>query len=77
MDIIGNIVEDIININYKIIIEVFIEVYFKAIIKRQSIYIFFNILPLKNNKCRDTLTRYNRHNIHAVRCIIGFLIILL
>ena len=31
--------EDIININYKIIVEVLIKVYFKAIIKRNVIFI--------------------------------------
>jgi hypothetical protein len=37
--IVGNIVEDIINIDYKVIIEVFIEVYFKGITKRNAIFI--------------------------------------
>jgi hypothetical protein len=37
--IVGNIVEDIINIDYKVIIEVFIEVYFKGITKRNTIFI--------------------------------------
>ena len=41
--IVGNIAKDIININYKAIIEalieVFIEVYFKVIIKRNIIFI--------------------------------------
>ena len=32
-------VKDIININYKIIVEVFIEIYFKAIIKRNVMFI--------------------------------------
>ena len=39
IDIVGNTAEDIININYKAIIEVFIEVYFKIIIKRNIIFI--------------------------------------
>ena len=34
MAIVGNTVKDIININYKAIIEVFIEVHFKVIVKR-------------------------------------------
>ena len=38
MAIIGNIKEGIININYKAIIKVFIEVYFEVIIKRSIIY---------------------------------------
>ena len=37
--VVGNIVKGIININYKAIIEVFIEVYFKVIIKRSTIFI--------------------------------------
>ena len=37
--VVGNIVEGIININYKAIIEVFIEVYFKVIAKRNAIFI--------------------------------------
>ena len=37
--IVGNIVEGIINANYKVIIEVFIEVYFKVITKRNIIFI--------------------------------------
>ena len=37
--IIGNIIEGIINTNYKVIIEVFIEVYFKIITKRNAIFI--------------------------------------
>ena len=36
---VGNIVEGIINANYKIIVEVFIEVYFKVIIRRNAIFI--------------------------------------
>ena len=36
---VGNIVEDIINTNYKAIIEVFIKVYFKVIAKRNAIFI--------------------------------------
>ena len=39
MDIVGNIIEGIININYKAIVEVFMEVYFKVIIKRNIIFI--------------------------------------
>ena len=34
VDIIGNIAEGTININYKAIIEVFIEVYFKVTLKK-------------------------------------------
>ena len=37
--IVGNIVKGTININYKAIIEAFIEVYFKVIIKRNIIFI--------------------------------------
>ena len=37
--VIGNIVKGIININYKAIIEAFIEVYFKVTIKRNIIFI--------------------------------------
>ena len=36
---VGNIVKGIINTNYKIIIEVLIEVYFKIITKRNTIFI--------------------------------------
>ena len=36
---VGNTVEDIINANYKIIVEVFIEVYFKVIAKRNAIFV--------------------------------------
>jgi hypothetical protein len=39
VDIVGNTVEGIINVNYKVIIEVFIEVYFKVIIRRNIIFI--------------------------------------
>ena len=39
IDIVGNIAKGIININYKIIIEVFIEVHFKVIAKRNVIFI--------------------------------------
>ena len=37
--IVGNTVKGIININYKVIIEVFVEVYFKIINKRNTIFI--------------------------------------
>ena len=37
--IVGNIVEGIININYKAIIEVFMEVYFKVITRRNAIFV--------------------------------------
>ena len=37
--VVGNIVKGIININYKAIIEVFIEVYFKVIAKRSAIFV--------------------------------------
>ena len=37
--VIGNIVKDTININYKAIIEVLMEVYFKAITKRNIIFV--------------------------------------
>ena len=36
---VGNIAESTINVNYKIIIEVFIKVYFKAIAKRNTIFV--------------------------------------
>ena len=39
MAIIGNIEKGIININYKVIIKVLIEVYFKVIIKRSIMFI--------------------------------------
>ena len=34
-----NTTDDIININYKVIVEVFIEVYFKVIVKRNIIFV--------------------------------------
>ena len=37
--VVGNIVEGIININYKVIIEVLKEVYFKVITRRNTIFI--------------------------------------
>ena len=37
--VIGNIVKGIINIDYKAIIEVLIEVYFKVITKRSTIFV--------------------------------------
>ena len=37
--IIGNTVKGIININYKVIVEVLIEVYFEVIVKRSVIFI--------------------------------------
>ena len=37
--VVGNIVEGIININYKAIIEVLIEVYFKVITRRNTMFI--------------------------------------
>ena len=39
VDIVGNAIEGIININYKAIIEVLMEVYFKIIAKRNTIFI--------------------------------------
>ena len=36
---VGNIVEDIINANYKVIVEVFIEVYFKVIVRRNAMFV--------------------------------------
>ena len=39
VDIVGNTAEGIINANYKAIVEVFIEVYFKAIAKRNATFI--------------------------------------
>jgi len=37
--VVGNTVKGIININYKVIIEVFIEVYFKVITKKSITFI--------------------------------------
>ena len=37
--VVGNIVESIINANYKAIIEVFIEIYFKIITRRNAIFV--------------------------------------
>ena len=37
--VVGNIVEGIINVNYKAIMEVLIEVYFKVITRRSAIFI--------------------------------------
>ena len=37
--VVGNMVKGIININYKAIIEVLVEVYFKVIVKRSAIFI--------------------------------------
>jgi len=37
--VVGNIEEGIINVNYKVIIEVLIEVYFKVITRRSAIFI--------------------------------------
>ena len=37
--VVGNIVKSIININYKTIIEVFIEVHFKIITRRNTMFI--------------------------------------
>ena len=39
VDIVGNTAEGIINIDYKVIIKVFIEVYFKIIVRRNIIFI--------------------------------------
>ena len=39
MAVVGNIVEGIINVNYKAIIEVLTEVYFKVIARRGAIFI--------------------------------------
>ena len=39
MAIVGNIIKGIININYKAIIKVFMEVYFKVIIRKSTIFI--------------------------------------
>ena len=36
MAVVGNIVKGIINIDYKVIIKVFIEIYFKVIAKRNA-----------------------------------------
>ena len=37
--VVGNIVKGIINVNYKAIIEVLVEVYFKVIARRNTTYI--------------------------------------
>ena len=39
VDIVGNTAEDTINVNYKAIVEVLIEVYFKVIARRNVIFI--------------------------------------
>jgi hypothetical protein len=39
VDIVGNTAEGIININYKVIIEVLIEVYFEVITRRNVIFV--------------------------------------
>ena len=39
MAVVGNIEEGIINVNYKVITEVLIEVYFKVIARRTAIFI--------------------------------------
>ena len=44
MAVVGNTAKDIININYKVIIEALIEVYFKVIIKRNIIFIRSQII---------------------------------
>ena len=36
---VGNTVEGIINANYKVIIEILVEIYFKIIVKRNAIFI--------------------------------------
>ena len=37
--IVGNIEEGIINVNYKVIVEVLVDVYFKVITKRNTIFV--------------------------------------
>ena len=39
MVVVGNIEEGIINVNYKVVIEVLIEVYFKVIARRSAMFI--------------------------------------
>jgi hypothetical protein len=39
VDVVGNTAEDTININYKVIVEVLIEIYFKVIVKRNVIFV--------------------------------------
>jgi len=39
MAVVGDMVEDIISVDYKAIIEVLIEVYFKVIAKRNTIFV--------------------------------------
>ena len=39
MAIVGNTVKGIININYKVIIEAFMEIYSKVIVKKNAIFI--------------------------------------
>jgi hypothetical protein len=39
VDVVGNIAKGIINVNYKIIMEVLMEVYFKVIARRNIIFI--------------------------------------
>jgi hypothetical protein len=39
MAIVGNIIESTINANYKVIMEVLIEIYFKVIAKKNAIFV--------------------------------------
>jgi hypothetical protein len=39
VDVVGNTAKGIININYKVIVEVFMEVYFKVITRRNTMFI--------------------------------------
>jgi len=39
MAVVGNIAEGIISVDYKVIMEVFIEVYFKVIARRSAIFV--------------------------------------
>jgi hypothetical protein len=39
MDVVGNMAEGIINVNYKAIIEVLVEVYFKIIARRNVMFV--------------------------------------
>ena len=63
MAIVGNIEEGIININYKIIIEVLIEVYFKVITRRSTTFIKSQIA----SQLDTPLISERRHIINSVR----------
>jgi hypothetical protein len=61
--VIGNTAKDIININYRAIMEVFIEVYSEVITKRSTIYIKSQIA----SQLDTPLINKRRHIISSVR----------